>query len=109
MKILIKNGRIIDPSQGIDKIGDILVENGKIAQAGGSIKDKNAKTILARDKIVAPGFVDMHTHLREARPGGSRDDRDSPERGGQRRLYDGQRHAEYGTPLRQPGPCEVSA
>ncbi len=65
MKILIKNGRIIDPSQGIDKTGDILVENGKIAQAGGSIKDKNAKTILAKDKIVAPGFVDMHTHLRE--------------------------------------------
>lgn len=68
MKILIKNGRIIDPSQGIDKKGDILVENTKILKSGGSIKDKADITIDASGKIVAPGFVDMHVHLRE--PGG---------------------------------------
>jgi len=65
MNILIKNGRIIDPSQDMDKKGDILVEKGKVIQIGGSIKAKADKTIDAAGKIVAPGFIDMHTHLRE--------------------------------------------
>jgi dihydroorotase len=65
MRILVKNGRIIDPSQGIDRIGDILIEKGRIVQIGKAIKVKSAETIPAEGKIVAPGFVDMHTHLRE--------------------------------------------
>ncbi len=65
MDILIKNGRIIDPVQGIDKKGDILVEKGKISQIGGTIKKDKVETIDAKGKIVAPGFIDMHSHLRE--------------------------------------------
>jgi len=65
MKILIKNGRIVDPANNIDKKGDLLIENGKISKLGGSIKEKADKTIEADGKIVAPGLVDMHTHLRE--------------------------------------------
>lgn len=84
MKSLIKNGRIIDPSQGIDGIGDILVENGKIvnivmkggsAEARGQVKTKaknfqtsglsDFRTIDVTGLCVFPGLIDMHTHLRE--------------------------------------------
>ncbi len=65
MSILIKNGHIVDPSQGIDKKGDILISEGKVARIGGTINTKAETTIDASGKIVSPGFVDMHTHLRE--------------------------------------------
>lgn len=63
MKLLIKNGRVVDPANKIDKVADILIENGKIAKIG-QITEK-AETIDATGLIVAPGLVDMHTHLRE--------------------------------------------
>src|SRR4030042_5719773 len=80
MRILIKNGHIIDPSQGIDNIGDILIEDGKIQEIkmqktplhppltkggrrGGN--DSELKIIDAKDLMVMPGLVDMHVHLRE--------------------------------------------
>lgn len=65
MKILIKNGRIIDPAGKIDKNADILIEKGVISRVAPGIKDKASKAIDARGKIVAPGLIDMHTHLRE--------------------------------------------
>ncbi|MFH1837242.1 MAG: dihydroorotase [Candidatus Omnitrophota bacterium] len=65
MDILIKNGRIIDPSSGMDKKGDILIENGKITRIGGAINKKTDVVIDASGKICAPGLIDMHTHLRE--------------------------------------------
>ncbi|MFQ5951870.1 MAG: dihydroorotase [Candidatus Omnitrophota bacterium] len=77
MKILIKNGRVIDPEKGLDKKGDILVEKGKIAKVESSITSGADETIDAKGKIVAPGFIDMHTHLRE--PGG--EDRETVETG----------------------------
>ena len=77
MDILIKNGRIIDPTQKMDKKGDILVKNGKIAKISAEIKEKPSTTIDAKGKIVVPGFIDMHTHLRE--PG--REDKETIETG----------------------------
>jgi len=65
MKILIKNGTIIDPSQGIDAKGDLLIEEGRIVKCGGGISEEGAEIIDAGGKIVAPGLIDMHTHLRE--------------------------------------------
>ena len=65
MDILIKNGRIIEPRNNIDKKGDILIEKGKIVKIGGAIQTKAKIVVNADGKIVAPGFVDMHTHLRE--------------------------------------------
>ena len=77
-KILIKNGHVIDPSQDIDKICDILIEDGKIKEvrsqkAEGRSEEKkstnqNLKSehiIDAKGMYVLPGFVDMHVHLRE--------------------------------------------
>jgi len=64
MKYLIKNGRVIDPANNIDDILDILISDGKIEKASKALSDK-AKLIDAKGMIVAPGLVDMHTHLRE--------------------------------------------
>jgi len=63
--ILIKNGRVIDPANKRDGIFDVLVENGKISRVKKAIKLKSKNTIDAMGKIVAPGLIDMHVHLRE--------------------------------------------
>lgn len=64
-KILIKNGRVIDPANNLDGVFDILVENSKIARVAKEIKNAPDTVIDAADKIVMPGLVDMHVHLRE--------------------------------------------
>jgi dihydroorotase len=65
MNILIKNGRVIDPANKIDAVMDILIENNKISKVAKNI-NFNADTVIdAGNKIVAPGIVDMHVHLRE--------------------------------------------
>ena len=64
--LLIKNGRIVDPAAGTDRIGDLFVENGKIAPLHRVPGDLPPDRILdASDKIVAPGLVDMHVHFRD--------------------------------------------
>jgi len=77
MKLLIKNGRVIDPANNIDGLYDILVENSKIAQVARDIATPADDIIDATDKIVMPGIVDMHVHLRE--PG--REDKETIETG----------------------------
>ncbi|MCX5714647.1 MAG: dihydroorotase [Candidatus Omnitrophica bacterium] len=77
MKILIKGGRVIDPANNIDQVLDILVEGSKIAQVAKEIKAKADTVIDAHGKIVMPGLVDMHVHLRE--PG--REDKETIETG----------------------------
>jgi dihydroorotase len=66
MKLLIKNGRLIDPAAGLDRAMDILIEDGTVKEIGKAIKKiSGCPTLDARDLVVAPGFIDMHTHLRE--------------------------------------------
>ncbi len=65
MKLLIKNGYVVDPANKISEIRDILVENSKISQVSKSISVKADRVIDAVGKIVMPGIVDMHVHLRE--------------------------------------------
>jgi len=65
MNILIKGGRVIDPKNKIDAVMDILLENGKISKIAKNITTKTETFIDAHGKIVAPGIVDMHVHLRE--------------------------------------------
>ena len=64
-KLLIKGGRIIDPANGQDVIGDLLLEGGKVAKVGGSITDTAAKPVDAKGLIVCPGLIDIHVHFRE--------------------------------------------
>src|SRR5512146_2020669 len=66
MNLLIKGGRVIDPSQGIDEVSDILVEKGLVKQIGKGLSAKaGVETIDASGKLVTPGLVDMHVHLRD--------------------------------------------
>lgn len=65
MKILIKNGRIIDPSQNLNTVSDILIADGKVIEIKKNISKAANQKIDARGKIIVPGLVDMHTHLRE--------------------------------------------
>ena len=65
MKILIENGRVIDPSRDLDEDLDVLVEDGVVSAVGSGLGGEGAETIDARGLVVSPGFVDMHVHLRE--------------------------------------------
>ncbi len=64
--LFIKGGRIVDPSQGHDAIGDLLLADGKVEAVGSGLNAPDGATVVdASDKIVAPGLVDIHVHLRE--------------------------------------------
>ena len=65
MTILIQGGKLVDPSQGLNKKTDLLIEKGKVAGLGKITPEKGWKVVDARGWIVAPGFIDMHVHLRE--------------------------------------------
>ncbi|HKP86755.1 MAG TPA: dihydroorotase [Blastocatellia bacterium] len=67
MKLLIKGGRIIDPSNGTDRVADILIEDGRVKSIGEAQGDggDDAEIFDAGGLIVAPGFIDLHVHLRE--------------------------------------------
>lgn len=65
MRLLIKNGRVIDPASGTDDTLDILIEKGKIVDIRARINVDNVKIIDASRLVVAPGFIDMHVHLRD--------------------------------------------
>ncbi len=65
MKLLIKGGRVVDPANDIDAIMDVMVEDGLISAVEVNILDLEGTIIDATGKIVCPGFIDMHVHLRE--------------------------------------------
>ncbi|MEN6413006.1 MAG: dihydroorotase [Veillonellales bacterium] len=65
MKLLLKGGRIINPVENVDHIGDILIEAGRITAMGADLPADGAQVYDARGFVVAPGLVDMHVHLRE--------------------------------------------
>lgn len=65
--LLIKGGRLIDPAAGIDAPMDVLLHDGRVAEVGptGKIRGNAEEIFDARGLIVAPGFIDLHVHLRE--------------------------------------------
>lgn len=65
MKILIKNGHVIDPDTKLDQVADVLLEDDKIQEVKENIKDKADRVIDARGCYVMPGLIDMHVHLRD--------------------------------------------
>ncbi len=68
MRLLIKNGHVIDPKNGIDEVRDLYIVDGVIetvGESGTALDVKGADVIDAAGKIVAPGLVDLHVHFRE--------------------------------------------
>ncbi len=63
--LLVKNGRVIDPASGHDAVADVLIEDGVVSGVGPNLSKQGAETLDATGLIVAPGFIDMHVHLRE--------------------------------------------
>ncbi|MFM7043692.1 MAG: amidohydrolase family protein, partial [Planctomycetaceae bacterium] len=73
--LLIRGGRVVDPSQGVDRIDDVLVRDGlivSIGHGGGQPIGRADETVEAAGLVVCPGLVDMHVHLRE--PGREEDE-----------------------------------
>ena len=66
--LLLKNGRVIDPSQNLDRIGDVWLAGGKIVGP----QSRADRTLDCTGLIVSPGLIDMHVHLRE--PGREEDE-----------------------------------
>jgi dihydroorotase len=64
-KLVIRNGRVIDPSQNLDRICDVGIEDGTIREVASGIDARGAAEFDASGLVVAPGFIDMHVHLRE--------------------------------------------
>src|SRR5450432_2914071 len=65
MSIVIKNGRVIDPASHTDRVADVLIVEGRIAGVAPDLSSPKAEVFDATGLIVAPGFIDMHVHLRE--------------------------------------------
>ncbi len=67
--LLLRGGRLVDPSQGLDEVGDLLITDGvveAIGRVGEVRRDGNAlETIDVAGRVVSPGFIDVHCHLRE--------------------------------------------
>lgn len=63
--LLIKNGRVVDPAQKLDAVRDVLVRDGRIAEVAPSLQAPDAEVLDAAGLVVAPGFIDLHVHLRE--------------------------------------------
>src|SRR5262252_6838936 len=64
MDLLIRNGRLVDPGRKIDTVSDILVRDGKIRKIG-HVDSTDLPVFDAAGLVVAPGFLDIHVHLRE--------------------------------------------
>jgi dihydroorotase len=65
MKTIVRGGRVIDPALGLDAIRDVAIEGGFVSEIGEHLDTRDARVVEAAGAIVAPGFIDMHVHLRE--------------------------------------------
>jgi len=63
--ILVKGGRVMNPASGTDALADVLIDGERIAKIGAGIAAPDAEILNAAGLIVAPGFIDLHCHLRE--------------------------------------------
>src|SRR5262249_46552040 len=66
MDLLIRNGRVVDPANGLDAPGDVLIQAGRVVGVGpGLSAPPGVETVDAGGRVIAPGFIDIHVHLRE--------------------------------------------
>ena len=65
MQLILRQGRVVDPSQKLNKVVDLGVDDGHVTEIASRIRKKARKEIDARGLIVLPGLIDMHVHLRE--------------------------------------------
>lgn len=63
--ILIKGARVVDPFQGWDEVLDVLISKGRVCEVGRDLIDRGQEVVEGYGKVLAPGFLDLHVHLRE--------------------------------------------
>jgi dihydroorotase len=63
--LLLKGGRVIDPAVGLDAQRDVLIKNGRVVEVGARLSTKGVEVVDVAGRIVCPGFIDTHVHLRE--------------------------------------------
>lgn len=85
MALLLKGGRIVDPQTGLDAVLDMVIRDGRIVEIGEALEIPKGTVIECAEKIVIPGLVDIHTHLRE--PG--REDKETIESGSRAAAHGG--------------------
>ncbi|HSD66825.1 MAG TPA: dihydroorotase, partial [Vicinamibacteria bacterium] len=64
-RLLLKGGRVIDPAQGLDATLDVMVSEGTIEEVGPRVQPRGAQVLDMKGLVVCPGFIDVHSHLRE--------------------------------------------
>jgi len=64
-RLLLKGGRVVDPAQGLDAILDVMITEGTIEEVGPRVQARGAQVLEVKGLVVCPGFIDIHTHLRE--------------------------------------------
>ncbi len=64
-RTLLSGGRIVDPSQGLDADADLLIVDGQVAECGKKVSRRGAETVDVAGRVVCPGLIDLHVHLRE--------------------------------------------
>ena len=65
MALLLRGGRVVDPLAGVDRVADVIVRDGLIVEIGEDLSIPKGEIIECGGKVVLPGLVDIHTHLRE--------------------------------------------
>ncbi|MDQ3693643.1 MAG: dihydroorotase [Chloroflexota bacterium] len=64
-RVLLRGGRVVDPANQVDRITDVLIADGRIADIGPALDSTGARVVPADGRVVAPGLIDVHVHLRE--------------------------------------------
>ncbi len=64
-RLLLKGGRLVDPAQGLDGAFDVMIADGQIEELGPRLAARGAQVLDVKGLVVCPGFIDVHTHLRE--------------------------------------------
>ena len=64
-RLLLKGGRVVDPSRKVDEVLDVALEDGKVVEIGPRLAARGGEVLEVKGLVVSPGFIDLHTHLRE--------------------------------------------
>ncbi len=64
-RLLLRGGRVVDPARGLDAALDVMIADGTIAELGKRLPAHGAQVLELKGLVVCPGFIDLHTHLRE--------------------------------------------
>jgi dihydroorotase len=64
-RLLLKGGRVVDPAQGRDAVLDVMIAEGTIEEIGPRLQPRGAQVVEIKGLVACPGFIDLHTHLRE--------------------------------------------